>query len=300
MKIAAITITYNDGYKFKEWCEHYESYKSELYKHIIVDNGSLQGYLQEVKAYFKESVIIERTSNGGTTGAYNDGIRKALEDANVDAIMLIMTDVKLQNGSATTLYNYLYSDDKLGMVGTILLKKDSNIIECYGVNITKYGRKTYCNENENINKVHDSFRIVSYVMGGMNLSKREYYEKVGLQDEKLFMYGDERDNSIRANKLGYKLGVTKEAISWHQHINIKGREFRLPFVCFLIARNYVYLAKKHYSILHTIVETFYHFFIQTLHFIWKIHKKSIREGYYYHCRGYIAGLRGNMDNTFMH
>jgi GT2 family glycosyltransferase len=267
--------------------------------HIIVDNGSLPDYLQKVKTYFKESFIIERTINGGCTGAYNDGIRKALKDKNVDAIMLIGNDIKLQKGSATSLYNYLYSDDKLGMVGSILLKKDSDIIENYGERITKFGRKTFCNRNENINNNHDLFKIVSYVPGGMNLSKREFYEKVGLQDEALFMYGDERDMYIRANKSGYQEGVTKEAIAWHQHINTEGREFYLPFVCFLIARNHVYLAKKHYGIIHAVFEAFYLFFIQTLHYFWKIQNKSIREGYYNYCRGYIAGLSGNMNNTFL-
>ena len=31
MKIAAITITYNDDYKFDEWYQHYCEYKDELF-----------------------------------------------------------------------------------------------------------------------------------------------------------------------------------------------------------------------------------------------------------------------------
>lgn len=49
MKIAAITIAYNDGYKFKEWCQWYEEYKDEIAIHIIVDNHSVPKYLQQVK-----------------------------------------------------------------------------------------------------------------------------------------------------------------------------------------------------------------------------------------------------------
>ena len=40
MKIAGISMTYNDGYKLKEWTEHYRQYKDELDYYIIVDNGS--------------------------------------------------------------------------------------------------------------------------------------------------------------------------------------------------------------------------------------------------------------------
>lgn len=60
MNIAAITITYNDGYKFKEWVEHYQEYKSELYLHIIVDNGSEDEYMAQLKSTFTDSIIIER------------------------------------------------------------------------------------------------------------------------------------------------------------------------------------------------------------------------------------------------
>ena len=95
MNIAAITITYNDGYKFKEWVEHYQEYKSELYLHIIVDNGSEDEYMAQLKSTFTDSIIIERGKNGGCTHAYNDGIRYALNDKHVDAIMLIGNDIKL-------------------------------------------------------------------------------------------------------------------------------------------------------------------------------------------------------------
>ncbi len=44
MKIAAITVTYNDDYKFDEWFQHYSEYKNELSQHIIVDNGSNKAF----------------------------------------------------------------------------------------------------------------------------------------------------------------------------------------------------------------------------------------------------------------
>ena len=49
--------------------------------------------------------------------------------------------------------------------------------------------------------------------GGMNLGKREFYEKVGLQDEKLFMYSDEVDIGTRAKKLGFKMMIPRLFIS---------------------------------------------------------------------------------------
>ena len=79
MKIAAITITLNDDFKFKEWVSHYQLYKDDVYLHIIVDNGSSPEYVKKLEEFFPESHIIKRNSNGGCTESYNDGIKYALE-----------------------------------------------------------------------------------------------------------------------------------------------------------------------------------------------------------------------------
>jgi GT2 family glycosyltransferase len=299
MKIAAITITHNDGYKFNEWCKYYEEYKDEIFMHIIVDNGSSSDFLQKIKNYFTKSIIIERKTNGGCTGAYNDGIRKALEDKSVNAIMLIGNDIKLQKSSIATLFNYLYSNKKLGMVGSIIFKKDSEIIESYGIKISKYGRTEFCNKEERINNCFDLYKNISYVPGGMNLAKRDFYEKVGFQDEALFMYGDERDMFIRAEKAGYNEGVTKEALSWHQHVCDKDKKPQLPIIYYLQGRNRIYLAKKHYGINHMIIEAIYGLFVQTIIFIKYIYRKNMRNRYYSYCKGLFAGIKGNMNNSFV-
>ena len=98
MNVAAITITYNDDYKFTEWLGHYQEYKDELYLHIVVDNHSCEEYASKLRTFFPCSKIIRRSSNGGCTYAYNDGIKVALADKNVDAILLIGNDIRLPAG----------------------------------------------------------------------------------------------------------------------------------------------------------------------------------------------------------
>lgn len=249
MKIAAITITYNDGYKFNEWFEHYQQYKDELYMHIIVDNGSKPEYLNMVDRTFTNSKIIKRSTNGGCTLAYNDGIRLALSNPEVDAIMLIGNDIKLEVGGITKCYEFLKSDSKLGMIEPVLLEKDSMIINDFGCEITKrLSMKSY-KAGENIMDLDEDFHYAQAVTGGMNLATREFYEIVGLQDEVLFMYSDEVDMGLRAKKFGFKMAATKEAKAWHQHINEnKTVNKRHPFSMYLIARNKVYLAKKHFGL----------------------------------------------------
>jgi GT2 family glycosyltransferase len=102
----------------------------------------------------------------------------------------------------------------------------------------------------------------------MNLAKTKFYKIVGLQDEKLFMYSDEVDMALRARKKDLKFGVTKNALAWHQHINPQKRSRRLPYSAFLIGRNKVYLAWKHFNF-------FYALFILLFQFI-KASKETIQ------------------------
>lgn len=262
MKIAGIIITYNDGYKFKEWCRWYDEYKEELGLLVIVDNGSEKDYLQQVESFFTNAVVIKRIANGGCTSAYNDGIRRALEDSDVTHIALIGNDIRLQKGALTKCVELLESDHELGMVAPVLLEADSDVVADFGdvvannLSLVEYGKGMH------IDEIPVVWRYCEAVTGGMNVSKRSFYETtVGFQDEKLFMYSDEADMALRARKAGVKMAVTKEALSWHQHINPSGGRGRHPFSNYLIARNKVYLGKKHFGFVKQF-DIFSNFFVK--------------------------------------
>ncbi|MFR2026816.1 MAG: glycosyltransferase family 2 protein [Odoribacter splanchnicus] len=178
MNVAAITITYNDDYKFTEWLGHYQEYKDELYLHIVVDNHSCEEYASKLRTFFPCSKIIRRSSNGGCTYAYNDGIKVALADKNVDAILLIGNDIRLPAGELTKLYHFLYRDEGLGMVAPVVLKKDSEVIESVGCFISRY---LFLKEPY-VGSVCDALGFNSFVCetvaGGMNLARRNFMSRL--------------------------------------------------------------------------------------------------------------------------
>lgn len=248
MSIATITISYNDGYQLDNWHSHYLDYKDEITLHIIVDNNSSEEFYQNMKKRFVDSVIIRRDSNGGCTGAYNDGIRYALKQNNIDHIALVGKDIKLSSGSLTTLSKVLFENPNLGMVEPILFERDSTTINDFGCSIDKHlFMKSYM-AGKNISDIKEDINFADAVTGGMNMATRFFYEKVGLQDELLFMYSDEVDMGIRAKKMGFKMAAISSAKAWHQHIDSnKKANRRHPFSRYLIARNKTYLARKHYG-----------------------------------------------------
>jgi len=290
VKIAAITITYNDDYKFEEWYKNYMEYKDQIYLYIIVDNNSGKDYVSRLEKTFYESKIIKRSSNGGCTIAYNDGIRYALNNKEVDAIMLIGNDIKLATNAIKELISLINSDNKIGMVEPILLSKDSNIIEDFGCDITSNLRMKPFALGLNINEITTKIRIVESVTGGMNIAIKSFYEQVGLQDEKLFMYSDEVDMGLRAKKHGFKMAVTSEAKAWHQHINPPGKNIRPAYVGYLIGRNKIYLGYKHFNFIKAFRIFIFHFIQSTGGIVKSVFSKEKRKFHFYFLLGALAGI----------
>lgn len=301
MKIAAVSITMNDSYKLQEWKKWYEEYKDEVFVHIIVDNASDRNYVEQIKINFPDSILIERERNGACTIAYNDGIRKALEIDGIDAIMLIGNDVRVAKGGLTKLYNFLFSDETLGIVSPICLKKDSDIVEDFGSKITKLLTMDPISSGagKHFFEIREGDHYSETVLGGCCMAKVRFYREVGLQDEKLFMYSDEVDTGIRARKAGFKLGYTKEATAWHQHINIPGHTRRHPFSQYLIARNKVYLANKHFGRFRQIYVFFAIFFKNSLILIKYMLLLKRKQIVYplWSMIGACYGLVGNMEHN---
>lgn len=298
MKIAAITISYNDNYKFDQWFSYYNEYKEDIYLHIIVDNGSEPEYLSRLESVFQTSIIIKRKENGGCTRAYNDGIRYAMKDPEVDSIMLIGNDIRLSKKGVALLHEFLYSNNRYGMVSPIMFAKDSEIVENYGCYFDFFYTMQSWDKGKTIEEIKEEYKIVDLVPGGMNMAKRSFYEEIGLQDENLFMYSDEPDICLRAKEKSFLFATTKKVFSWHQHINPNATVLRQPLAPYLIARNYIYISKKHFSLLRYGINLFY-FFLRACMVKLKSFASSKEKQLYatYLVKGMINGIKGNMDNT---
>ena len=244
MKIAGVSMTYNDGYKIKEWRQHYLEYKQFLDVFVIVDNGSEKGYQELLKTTFPEAIIIYRKENGGCTAAYNEGIKYVLENSDADAIAIIANDIKVTSNCLPVMSEYLYSDKKLGIVSSAILNINSDIIDNYG-HCVKNFKVSYCNRGELIKNIKVMKKYTDLVSGGFTMAKREFYLRAGVQDEALFMYCDEMDTMFKARKFGYKMGVIASEYAWHWHINSPSKGKRSSASRYLISRNRVYLAKKY-------------------------------------------------------
>tara|TARA_B100000787_G_C16199015_1_gene303316 strand:- start:7090 stop:7992 length:903 start_codon:yes stop_codon:yes gene_type:complete len=296
MKIAAVTLTMNDYPVVDQWVKFHKTHKDVLYKHIIVHNTAHKDYEELIASKFKDSIIIKRKTNGGTTGAYNTGIKEALKDPDVDAIMLIANDIKINANSIKELYKLLFSSNDIGAVAPILLESDDNTIVAYGENLTKdTGLDRLCHNQLLSPNLSETIEC-ECLPGGMNMMKREVYEKVGLQDESLFMYCDENEYFLRVAKAGYKIIATSKALSSHCHIYTEGTKNDNSLAWFYINRNHLLVCRQYRSFTITLrlflKRFFYNGVKQSISFM--IDKTPKKIFYYY--LGLIHGILGIKNN----
>lgn len=296
MKIAAITLTMNDYHVVDQWLKFVRQYKDAIYKHIIVHNTVNDDYEVLVKKNFSDAVIIKKKVNEGTTGAYNTGVKVALEDPEVDAIMLIANDIKINSNSIIELYELLNSDKSIGAVAPIMLENDDKTIVAYGENLTKDTGLDRLYHNQVLGPNLPETIECECLPGGMNMMKREVYEKVGLQDESLFMYCDENEYFLRVAKAGYKIMATSKALSSHCHIYTEGTKNDNSLAWFYINRNHLLVCRQYKSFVITLQLFLKRFFYggvkQSIGFIIDKTPKKI----YYYYLGLICGILGVRNN----
>lgn len=300
MKIATITIFCNEHFRLASWKEYYEEYKEDVALHIIVNNGKAEDteYLQKE---FPSSLVLYSPTNN-LLAAYNLGLREILEHhPEIDAIAQLTNDIKLSPHGFVYLYNFLYSHIDYGMVSPVLLEKDCTTVCQYGSTISMKNFSFNHNYSKcDLNELPMREMECSGLPAGICLAKRKVYEKVGYQDEQIFMYGDETDIDYRIAKAGYKLAVTTDVLSWHQHVNYPGKKMRNPMAAFFMGRNHIYIARKHFG--------GWRAFCCAMHYLKKVtgytlacvyHNKSHEEYIYnwYMLRGIWKGLIGDFSNN---
>lgn len=296
MKIATITLFCNERFRLDNWLQYYSEYKDDVYLHVIVNNGT-HSDTEYLKQLFPESLVLYSPTKN-MISSYNLGLQEILKDKEVDAISQITNDIKLSECGFSRLYNFLYSNEHYGMVSPILFNKDSDVICQYGSTINMWNMSYNHNfANCHADEIKDRYMECSGLPGGINLGKRKMYEKIGFQDEQIYMYADETDLGIRIKEAGYVLAVTSDVQAWHQHVNLPGRKLRNPRAAFFMGRNHIYIAKKYFGEKVIICTFLYNIRKVVIYFIACIVHNRSREEYVYNWY-FLCGIWKALCNDF--
>ncbi len=181
---------------------------------ILIDNNSTDNSVENIKRKFQRVRIIQNSRNVGYAKANNQGIKAAKGKS----ILLLNSDTKIIfDKTLEKAINYLKKADILTIniqspngrnqqaagFGPTLLNLFFWAFFLDDLPIIRDIVKPY--QISNLSFFNNNHQV-DWVIGAFFLAKRDVFEKVGLLDEKIFMYGEEMEFCRRVREKGYKIG----------------------------------------------------------------------------------------------
>ena len=219
------------------------------YKIVIVDNGSEDDSVFEIRKNFSKIKIIENKKNLGFAGGNNVGIKYAVENE-ADYILLINNDTAVDENFLSELIKVGESDEKIGLLGSkIYFYSEPNRIWFAGGKINWLKNKgEHIGLDEIDNNQYDKINEVDYLTGCCLLVKREVIEKIGVLAEDYFLYYEDTDFSVRAKNAGYKIIYVPKSKIYHK-ISRSTKPGSSSYIYYHV-RNGLVMAKRNGSFLN--------------------------------------------------
>ncbi len=220
-----------------------ESVKKSSYKDleiIVVDNNSHDGLENSIKQ-FKDIFFIQTGDNLGYSGGNNQGIKKAL-DLDCEYIFILNPDTTIDSKCIEECLDG-FKDEEAGIIGPKVYFGDGKTIWYAG---GKFDLDNVLGSHLGVNEIdqgqYDQVMETDFVSGGALFVKSEVFKKIGLFDERYFLYYEDSDLCFRAKKVGYKIMYIPSAKVYHTNAQSTG--LGSPLQDYFITRNRMLFASK--------------------------------------------------------
>lgn len=209
---------------------------------VVVDNASKDDSVLSIKKYVsskqnKSIKLIESKENLGFAGGQNLGIKYGMENV-IDYFVILNNDVILNENFLIELLKTFDREKNCGIVSPKIyfakgyeFHKDLRYKEVDLGNVIWYagGKMDWKNvlaSHVGVDEVDtgqfDKLEQTDFASGCCEMIKKEVFEKVGLFDEKYFLYYEDNDLSQRAKRFGFDIYYQPSAILWHKNAGSTG------------------------------------------------------------------------------
>lgn len=209
---AIVILNYNNYSDTKECIESILDITYNNYEIILVDNNSTDKSGEQLKKYFKDSIVyIKSNKNVGYAAGNNIGIKRAIEYG-YKYICILNNDTIVNHDFLIEGIEYLSKHEDIAFVSPILLNYSDKKIQSVGGNvnlwtggcITKWSnKKTISFIGKKLNEISEDV-ISDYVGGACLLLKTDLINKIGYIPENYFLFFEETEWCLKAKKIGLK------------------------------------------------------------------------------------------------
>ncbi|MDD2983109.1 MAG: glycosyltransferase [Crocinitomicaceae bacterium] len=256
IRISVIIVNYNVEY-FLEQClnsvmKALENVSGEVY---VVDNNSIDGSVEMVRAKFPNVHLIANRDNRGFSKANN----QAMEMAHGDYFLLLNPDTVVEEDTFEKVVAFMDQNPDAGGLGVRMLDGKGKFLPeskrglpTPAVAFYKiFGLSSIFPKSKLFGKYHLGYlsefetNEVEILSGAFMLMRAKTIREVGMLDEAFFMYGEDIDLSYRIILGGYKNYYFPET----RIIHYKGESTKKSSInyVFVFYRAMVIFAEKHFS-----------------------------------------------------
>jgi GT2 family glycosyltransferase len=225
-QLSIIIVNYNVENLLKKCLESIFKYEKDLeFEVIVVDNNSKDHSQEMLKSDFPQVKLIENKRNLGFSKACNQGIK----ESRGRYILLLNPDTELTPGGFKEMIEFMDSKPDVGICGPKMMDQQGNLqFSCrsfpsyltaisssqsilHKIFPENFLSQKYLLKDQN----HSQIMEVDWVSGSSLLAKREMLEKIGLLDERFYMYVEDVDLCYRAKKSGFSVFYFPQVLVIH-------------------------------------------------------------------------------------
>lgn len=244
-RIGIVTVTYNSAAVLPDF---FESLEQQTYKNFVVyavDSGSSDSSVSALQEQPKSSFkVIKNVENVGIAKGNNQGISAALNDG-CSAVLLLNNDVVFGPDFILRLLEGLKAHSCSMAVPLIYFHDSPRRIWAVGGGFQALlGQQPFHRgEGEEDNGQYNQTVAIDFAPACCILIKRDVFERIGIMDERFFVYSEDVDFMYRASKANLSTCVIPSAKLWHKVHALTGGES--DFTYFYGARGRALFLYKH-------------------------------------------------------
>lgn len=206
MKIAVIILHYG---KLETTKACLKELKSKIGDNQVFLINNTQSDLNHLIKIIPGTKLVNNPSNLGFAGGVNKGLTLALTDPSITHFFLMNNDLSISVGSFNQLLLTFRKFKTAGIVAPLL--HHGQLYDWGG----RYNKWTAMVKHKNWENKPKTTQSVVHVAGAAMLISRELVEKIGLFDERFFLYFEDLDYCLSAASAGYSIHINPDVVAEH-------------------------------------------------------------------------------------
>ena len=240
--VAIIVLNWNNAIDTLACLDSLAMIEYPVYSVLVVDNGSTDDSVAQIKAAWPRIEILATGKNLGYAGGNNVGIRHALAQG-ADYVCILNNDVTVAPDILCELVG-VAEETHAGIVGPVVLDAETpDRVQSAGLRLNRLGDAMHLQAGEQASLAMMGHEPVDAVAGCAMLVSAAVVAEVGVMDERFFMYREEVDWCLRTGRAGFAVLAARKARVWHRDTPEGGQ--RYVRATYYMTRNaYLLMAKR--------------------------------------------------------